>query len=147
MFSEVVGIDYSHAFIDTANELKERGVVSYRMQVEGDLSVEMKARVDPDIVSSQKYAEVLHTMSLSFTYQDRSRVRFQYGDACNLPSDLGQFGAVLAANLICRLPEPMGFFNRLKDLVLPTGILVITSPYSWLEQYTPKVPACVNSCC
>ena len=71
--------------------------------------------------------------------QDRSRVTFQHGDACNLPEGLGQFEVVLAANLICRLPDPMGFFNRLKDLVVPTGIVVITSPYSWLEQYTAKV--------
>ena len=71
--------------------------------------------------------------------QDRGRVRFQLGDACNLPAELGQFGMVLAANLVCRLPDPMAFFNRLKDLVVPGGIVVITSPYSWSEQYTPKV--------
>ena len=46
---------------------------------------------------------------------------------------------ILAANLICRLSEPMVFFNRLKDLVVPSGIVVIVSPYSWLEQYTAKV--------
>ena len=64
---------------------------------------------------------------------------FQVGDACALPSDIGKFGMVLAANVICRLPEPMAFFNRLKDLVVPAGILVIVSPYTWLEQFTPKV--------
>ena len=71
--------------------------------------------------------------------QDRERVSFIVGDACNLPRDLGQFGMVLAANLICRLPDPMKFFDRLKDLVVPAGILIITSPYTWLSQYTPKV--------
>ena len=74
------------------------------------------------------------------TSQDRTRVQFTVGDACNLPQ-LGQFGCVFAGNLICRLPEPMKFFERLSDLIVPGGILVITSPYTWLEQYTPKVPA------
>ena len=64
---------------------------------------------------------------------------FQQGDACNLPSDLGQFGCVLAANLVCRLPNPYKFLDRLPSLVAPGGILVITGPYTWLEQFTPKV--------
>ena len=70
--------------------------------------------------------------------QDRTAVSFMVGDACQLP-DLGQFGCVLAANLICRLPEPTKFFQQLPDMIVPGGILVITSPYTWLEQYTPKV--------
>ena len=60
------------------------------------------------------------------------------GDGCNLPQ-LGQFGCVLAANLICRLPDPLPFFLRLRSMVVEGGIVVITSPYSWLEHYTPKV--------
>ena len=61
------------------------------------------------------------------------------GDACDLPRDLGQFGCVLAANLICRLHKPYEFLNRLAGLVASKGILVITSPYTWLEQFTEKV--------
>jgi len=69
---------------------------------------------------------------------DRSRLSFYQGDACNLPGDLGQFGCVLAANLVCRLPNPYQFLDRLPSLVAPGGTLVITSPYSWLEEFTPK---------
>ena len=71
--------------------------------------------------------------------QDRSRCYFQQGDACDLPVDLGKFGCVLAANLICRLHTPLDFLNRLADLVIPGGIVVITSPYTFLEEFTPKV--------
>ncbi len=60
------------------------------------------------------------------------------GDACTLPRDLGQFGLVFGGNLICRLPEPLAFFSRLPDLVVPGGLLVLTSPYTWLESYTNK---------
>ena len=74
-----------------------------------------------------------------FSFQSRERTVFMQGDACNLPLDLGQFGCVLAANLICRLHNPLAFLDRCANLVAPGGILVITSPYTFLEEYTPKV--------
>jgi hypothetical protein len=30
------------------------------------------------------------------------------------------------------------FLDAIGDRVLPRGLLVITSPYTWLEEYTPK---------
>jgi 2-polyprenyl-3-methyl-5-hydroxy-6-metoxy-1,4-benzoquinol methylase len=45
---------------------------------------------------------------------------------------LGEFDAVLAANLLCRLPSPEAFLNRTATLVKPGGVLVMVSPYSWL---------------
>jgi hypothetical protein len=39
------------------------------------------------------------------------------GDACALPADLPLCDAVLAANLLCRLPDPMLFIDRLPSLV------------------------------
>ena len=49
-FEEVIGIDYSEASIDKAIKLKEKGTLSYKMQVEGDITVDMEARINPDIV-------------------------------------------------------------------------------------------------
>jgi putative 4-mercaptohistidine N1-methyltranferase len=118
-FHQVIGIDYSNAFIKKANTLAQMGRSTYKIKVEGDLTVELEANVDPNI--------------------DRTRVIFEVGDACALRKDLGQFGMVLAANLICRLPDPKLFLHRLNELVLPGGIVVITSPYTWLDDYTPKV--------
>ena len=56
-----------------------------------------------------------------------------------MPRDIGQFGMVLAANLICRLSNPRAFLDQLKDLVLPAGIVIITTPYTWQQKYTSKV--------
>ena len=65
-------------------------------------------------------------------------MKFIQGDACALPADLGQFGMVLAANLLCRLPKPRLFLDRLASLVVPGGYVVMPSPYTWLEEFTPK---------
>lgn len=60
------------------------------------------------------------------------------GDACALPSNLAPVDCVLAANLLCRLPEPTAFLERCRTLVKPGGVLVLVSPYSWLKGWTDK---------
>ena len=69
---------------------------------------------------------------------NRALVSFEWGDAQNLRHDLGSFDFVLACNLICRLPEPTLLLDRLSELVRPNGQLFITTPFTWLEEYTPR---------
>lgn len=69
---------------------------------------------------------------------DRSRVSFEQGDAQSIREDIGQFDLVLACNLICRLPEPLRLLERLPQLLRPGGQLFITTPFTWLEDYTPR---------
>ena len=69
---------------------------------------------------------------------DRSRIHFEQGDAQSVRADIGQFDVVIACNLICRLPEPMRLLKRLPDLVKPGGQLFITTPFTWLDEYTPS---------
>ena len=114
----VLGIDYSHRFIEAANHLKEKGGLSYERIDEGDLSTALEASIPEGV--------------------DGSRVTFQQGDATALPEEIGSFDAVLAANLIDRLEDPGRFLASLPDLLNPGGQLVISSPYTWLEEYTPK---------
>lgn len=78
---------------------------------------------------------------LLLSFQDRSRVHFVQGDACSLTlAGLGgqRFHVLLAANLLCRLPFPRRFLAALPALIEPQGFVVLPSPYTWLEQYTPK---------
>lgn len=114
----VIGIDYSHAFVDAGNTLVQAGRLAYGRLEEGRVRTHCEACIDPLI--------------------DRTRVHFEHGDAQVLRNDLGAFDVVLACNLICRLPEPMQFLQRLPDLVKPGGRLVITTPFTWLEEYTPQ---------
>ncbi len=114
----VVGVDYSQAFIDAAVRLQRDGTHPAKRLDEGESSTALTVAVDPSI--------------------DRTRVRFEQGDAQDLRGDLGDFDLVLACNLICRLPEPMRLLRRLPELVRPGGQLFITTPFSWLEDYTPR---------
>ena len=51
-FNQVVGIDFSHGFIDACNKLKMYGKLAYTVQTEGSLVSEHTAEVDPDIVGT-----------------------------------------------------------------------------------------------
>ena len=115
--AEVVGIDYSQAFIDAAARMQAEGHMPATRLDEGSSTTELDVKVDDGI--------------------DRSRVSFEQGDAQFIREDIGQFDLVLACNLICRLPEPMRLLERLPQLLKPGGQLFITTPFTWLEEYTP----------
>ena len=66
------------------------------------------------------------------------RVLFMQGDACNLKPIYTDYDLVFAGNLIDRLYDPALFLDGIASRILPGGLLVITSPYTWLEEYTPK---------
>jgi len=66
------------------------------------------------------------------------RVKFVQRDACNMPADLGTYHCAIAANLVDRLPDPEKFLNDVGKFILPGGFLILLSPYTWLQDYTPK---------
>ena len=105
-------------FVDAADALNATGEVKFvRSGEAGTLGAKTSAVVAP------------HTANLSFAK----------ADACDLPRSLGAFDAVLAANLLCRLPDPAAFLDRLGDgLVADGGHVYIVSPFSWMEEYTPE---------
>lgn len=117
-FKEAVGIDYSKCFIDTAIELQQSGKFAYEFTIEGDIKQAAIAKVDSEI--------------------DRKRVCFKQGDAEQLDKSLGQFDLVLMLNLIDRLPQPKNCLNQIVDFISPAGLLMIASPYTWLETITQK---------
>lgn len=63
---------------------------------------------------------------------------FSQGDACNLKPNFTGYDLIFAGNLIDRLYEPAGFLNTIHERLNDDGLLVITSPYTWLEEYTEK---------
>lgn len=66
-----------------------------------------------------------------------SSVTFQQGDALQAER-LGTFDLVHASNLLCRLPDPNAFLGLLPSLVNDGGRVILATPFSWLEEYTPR---------
>ncbi len=116
--SEVIGIDASEQFITIADEMKERGSRSFKYLEEGELTKTGRAVVPLKI--------------------DRARVSFEVGDATALRDGLGKFDVVLMANLIDRVPSPRKLLGQLPSLINRGGQLIITSPYTWMTDYTPR---------
>jgi putative 4-mercaptohistidine N1-methyltranferase len=114
---EVIGIDSSRRFIAAAEQLRQGRKLAYRRHEEGTLFADLEARrpeaARPEIV------------------------RFETGDALNLTDNLGAFDLVHCANLLCRLTDPRKLVARLESLVRPHGILVLTTPCTWLADFTP----------
>lgn len=120
-FNQVVGIDYSHEFITAAEQIKQQDAIEYWRKDSGDTGKKLRATRPSEV--------------------DVSRIRFEQGDACNLPLHIKQFDAVLMANVLCRLPDPIACLERMQGqnaLVKSGGVLVMTTPFSWLEHYTPR---------
>ena len=66
------------------------------------------------------------------------RVGIWQGDACNLNDKFDDYDLVFAGNLIDRLYDPAQFLRLIQDRVRPNGLLVLASPYTWLEDHTPR---------
>lgn len=113
--ASVIGIDFSHAFIRAAQQLQEGKEIPYQRHDEGGLHQTLTAQARGN----------------------RERCTFVQGDAMELRADLGSFDRVHAANLICRLPRPKALLDRLPDLVRPGGELILATPCTWLEEFTP----------
>lgn len=116
--SQVLGLDNARSFIKTAQRMAKRHSLSVLVQESGaDFS--SRRLVLPDTLR-------------------RSHVEFQVGDALDLALLPEQgFQVVSAINLIDRLPRPRHLLGQLGRLVAPGGQLLIASPFTWLEEFTP----------
>lgn len=115
---KVIGIDFSQSFIDAADAMKNLGCLDYQILEEGERWVDAVAELPPEVVPEN--------------------VSFAQGDALDLPAGFKGFDRVHASNLLCRLPDPAAFLQKLPSLLADGGELVLATPFSWLEQYTAK---------
>jgi len=120
-FDQVTGLDFSSRFFRLAVRMQEEGYLRYALPEEGEVL---------------SYHELtLDELGLD---QVRSKVQFFQADACNLPEKFAGYDLVLAANLIDRLYSPRTFLAGIRERLNPGGLLVIASPYTWLEEFTKK---------
>ena len=114
---QVTGMDFSHAFIQAAEALRRGDTLAYERLEEAALRTRLSARIPCGV--------------------EGSNLRFFQGDAMELPEDLGAFDRVHAANLLCRLSQPMRLLERFPSMVKSGGELVLATPCTWLEEFTP----------
>ena len=120
-FEQVTGLDFSARFIGLGVQLAEQGTLRYTLADEGELVSYRERR--------------LADLGLAAV---RDRVEFVQGDACNLKPLYAGYDLILAANLIDRLHSPRKLLESIHERLNPGGLLVIASPYTWLEEHTAR---------
>ena len=120
-FDEVIGVDFSARFIQEAQTLKDNGVLRYVIPSEGEL-------------------ETFYEVNLGhFGLEDEAKkVSFWQADACNLKPSYKDFDLIFGGNLIDRLYDPKKFLDAMAERINVGGLLILTSPYTWQEESTPK---------
>jgi 5-histidylcysteine sulfoxide synthase/putative 4-mercaptohistidine N1-methyltranferase len=136
-FDQVVGVDYAQGLVQAANAVKT-GALTHA-------AVTLNVAGEGETVSKALTLTGVGSNCTCLSGVDAKRVSFLVGDATALPSlkeltgsEDARFDAVLLANLLCRLPEPLKCLDRLPLIVRPGGVVLFVSPYSWLEQFTKK---------
>lgn len=120
-FDRATGVDFSARLINLGVQLKRDGVIRYAIADEGDLLLYREQRLE------------------NFGLEDTAhKVDFMQGDACNLKAVYQDYDLILAANLLDRLYDPILFLKHIHERINVGGLLVLASPYTWLEEHTDK---------
>ena len=120
-FDKVTGLDFTARFIGFATQMKEEGSIGFTIPIEGEI-VEYK-NVSLKALNLEKEAD---------------KVTFQRADACNLKPLYHGYDLIFAGNLIDRLYDPKKFLKDISGRLNDGGMFIMTSPYTWLEEFTPK---------
>jgi len=120
-FNAVDSVDYSHQFIATAIEIQQSGSKNYSIKTEGHLTRDKQVQLS--YLGYETCAD---------------KCSFKQGDACDLDDNYQGYDLIFAGNLIDRLHSPQQFLSTIHSRLNIGGIFVLTSPYTWLEDYTKK---------
>jgi len=120
-FCFVNGLDFSARFIRIAYQMQEKGVLRYELPEEGEI-VSYHERKLADL----GLGEIV------------GQVEFYQADALNLKPQFSNYDLILAANLLDRLSRPGEFLATVHERLNTGGLLVIASPYTWLEEFTRR---------
>lgn len=120
-FDHVDSLDFSARFIQVGSQLQKNRRLKYERIEEGDL------------VSFQERS--LDSLGLTEKYDN---INFMQQDATNMKSHFTNYDLVVACNLIDRLYDPLTFLQEISTRINKDGVLLISSPYSWSEEFTEK---------
>lgn len=122
IFDYVEAVDLSVRLIEPPTNLQQTGRQRYVFADEGELTTFHEVRLD----SFEGYEAV------------KDKIAFMQGDACNLIDKYSDYDLVFAGNLLTRLYDPGKFLETIKGRIRKGGLLVLASPYTWSEDYTPR---------
>ena len=120
-FDRVTGLDFTARFIATASQMKQEKSLHYAHTIEGDLQA----------------FESVHLKEFDLE-EVTEKVTFWQADACNLKPIFTGYDLIFAGNLIDRLYDPKKFLEDMAHRLHDGGLLILTSPYTWLEDFTAK---------
>lgn len=120
-FDAVDALDFSARFVQVGAQLQKAGRIRYERPEEGEL-VTFQERSLTELGLTGDYAQI----------------NFMQQDATNMKPEFSGYDLVVAANLIDRLHTPAQFLRDLPSRMNPGAILLIASPYTWLEEFTKK---------
>lgn len=120
-FEFVNGLDFSARFIRIAFQMQEKGTIRYELPEEGEI-----------VSYHEKH---LKDFALQGT---ETRVEFFQADALNLKERFSDYNLIFAGNLLDRLTEPKKFLTTIHERLSPGGLLILSSPYTWLEEFTKQ---------
>jgi len=126
-FDHVEAFDFSDNFVAAARQMQSGEELTFKVPIEGDIAEEVSVVHEPGVD-----AAVL------------KKVNFFQGDACALSEyadgkeGFGTFDGAILANLLCRLPNPMACLNAMPKIINKGGVVVIVTPFTWLEEFTPR---------
>ena len=121
-FDHVDALDFSVRLIEAPSSLQKSGIQRFILTDEGELNLFREI----NLADFDGYEELKH------------KIMFMQGDACNLLEKYNDYDLVFAGNLIDRLYDPAKFLNLIKGRINVGGLLVLASPYTWSEEYTPR---------
>jgi SAM-dependent methyltransferase len=113
----VLGVEQSYEAVKRAREIARGGRVAFHLKDEGDRG---------------RYVD------LDAGAVVRENVEFICADATSLPLGPGTVDTLVAANLIDRLPDPDLFLERAHRLLAAGGHLILTAPFTWRVESTPR---------
>lgn len=114
----VLAVDNSQLFISLAKRLQQGEFIEYTVHEEGSISTQHIAQRPSTAIPE--------------------RIEFKCSDVMKLGLNESKFDLILCANILCRLPNPREFLQKLSNWIVPNGQLILISPYSWLKEYTPR---------
>lgn len=118
-FDFVNGLDFSARFIRIAFQMQEKGFIRYELPEEGEIvSYHEKRLADFQLEKTP------------------SRIQFFQADALNLKPQFTDYDLVFSGNMLDRLNNPRIFLKSIHARLRIGGLLIIASPYTWLEEFT-----------